>query len=328
MVAPATAADAVPAPLVALDGVSKRYGEVAALDGLSAEIQGRVIGLLGPNGAGKSTLMRGLLGLTPLSGEARVLGLDPRRSSFEIRARVGYMPESECHLAGMNAVAYCVYAAELSGLPRAEAVQRAHAALYFANLGDKRYLPVDGYSTGLKQRVKLAQALVHDPELLFLDEPTNGLDPESREDMLRTIASLPEQRGASVLLSTHLLADVERYCDRVLVLDRGRLLFWGSIDELVGDDGVERYRVRARVSGPAGAGAEAGEGDAEARLGAALSARGAAVETVSEGLLVTLPADASTGLIFATALELGVQVRHLVRHRVSLEEAFLQRLRE
>jgi ABC-2 type transport system ATP-binding protein len=302
--------------LLELDDVRKRYGAVEALGPLTAVVEGQLIGLLGPNGAGKSTLLRSLLGLTPFEGQARVLGLDPRAASAEIRERVGYMPESESHLAGMNAVEYCTYAAELAGLPRADAIQRAHAALYYANLGDKRYLPVDGYSTGLKQRVKLAQALVHDPDLLFLDEPTNGLDPESREEMLRLIAALPAQRGAAVILSTHLLADVERHCDHVLVLDRGRLLYSGTIAELTGTGGADCYQVRTK-SGP---------GEDEQRLGAALAARGARVDTSGAGLLVTLPAGLATDAIFEAALALGVQVRHLAPHRVSLEEAFLRRL--
>jgi ABC-2 type transport system ATP-binding protein len=306
----------VAAPLLELDDVSKRYGGVDALRGLTAVVEGKLIGLLGPNGAGKSTLLRSLLGLTPFAGQARVLGLDPRVASIEIRERVGYMPESESHLAGMNAVEYCAYAAELAGLPRADAIQRAHAALYYANLEDKRYLAVDGYSTGLKQRVKLAQALVHDPDLLFLDEPTNGLDPESREEMLRLIAGLPAQRNAAVILSTHLLTDVERYCDHVLVLDQGGLLYSGTIAALTGGAEEARYQVRTK----------AGPGPDEERLGAALGARGAGVEATGTGLLVRLPAGLDTGVIFEAALALGVQVRHLSPHRVSLEQAFLQRL--
>ncbi|WP_428262623.1 ABC transporter ATP-binding protein [Haliangium sp.] len=306
--------------LVELDNLSKRYGPVEALRGLTAAIDGRVIGLLGPNGAGKSTLLKSLLGLTPYRGRAAVLGLDPTRDSLLIRARVGYMPESDCHLAGMSAVEYCTYAAELAGLPRAAAIQRAHAALYYAGLEDKRYLPVDGYSTGLTQRVKLAQALVHDPELLFLDEPTNGLDPESRDDMLGLIAALPEKRGAAVVLSTHLLADVERYCDHVVVLDQGRLLYCGTIDELTaGDEGL-RYLVRTRVS------ADTGSGDERARLGQALADAGCAVENTRDGLIVALPAEAHTDLIFRAAVTANAQVRHLAPHRVSLEQAFLQRV--
>jgi len=190
--------------------VRKRYGSVEALRGLTGVVSGERVGLLGPNGAGKSTLIKALLGFTPFEGEARVLGLSPKTEAFAIRDRVGYMPETESHLAGMNAVELCTYAGELSGLPRQAARERAHAALYLVNLEDKRYLKVEGYSTGLKQRVKLAQALVHDPDLLFLDEPTNGLDPAGREDILGLIADLPGKRGTKFILSSHLLPDIER----------------------------------------------------------------------------------------------------------------------
>ena len=170
---------------------------------VTAVVDGNIIGLLGPNGAGKSTLLKCLLGLLPYQGQARVLGLDAAAQGAEIRDRVGYMPEQEAFLSGMSAVELCTYAGELSGLPRTEAMQRAHAALYYAGLEEKRYQPIDGYSTGMKQRVKLAQALVHDPEILFLDEPTNGLDPRSREEMLDLIALLPVDRKSTRLNSSH-----------------------------------------------------------------------------------------------------------------------------
>ena len=220
--------------LLSLQKMTKSYGTHQALRGLTAEVDGALVGLLGPNGAGKSTLLKSLLGFTPYEGQARVLGLDPRTEYPEIRDKVGYMPETDVELAGMNAVELCTYAGELSGLPRTEALQRAHAALYYTNLEDKRYQLVSGYSTGMKQRVKLAQALVHDPSLLFLDEPTNGLDPQGREEMLTLIAELPARRGCQIILSTHLLPDVERLCDAVIVLRGGALEFAGGLDEFRG----------------------------------------------------------------------------------------------
>src|SRR4051794_1384509 len=223
--------------LIELGGLTKRYGAIIALDGVTAAVDGKIIGLLGPNGAGKSTLLKCLLGLLPYDGTARVLGLEAARDGAEIRDRVGYMPEQESFLSGMSAVELCTYAGELSGLPRTEAMQRAHASLYYAGLEEKRYQPVDGYSTGMKQRVKLAQALVHDPEILFLDEPTNGLDPRSREEMLQLITELPERRGCAIVLSTHLLPDVERVCDSAVIMHQGRVRFVGSIDELRGARG-------------------------------------------------------------------------------------------
>ncbi|HLL24264.1 MAG TPA: ABC transporter ATP-binding protein, partial [Kofleriaceae bacterium] len=193
--------------LIELVHLTKRYGPITAIGDVNAVVDGKIIGLLGPNGAGKSTLLKCLLGLIPYDGDARVLGLSARTHGAEIRDRVGYMPEQEAFLSGMSAVELCTYAGELSGLPRTEAMQRAHAALYYAGLEEKRYQPIDGYSTGMKQRVKLAQALVHDPEILFLDEPTNGLDPRSRDEMLELVVELPVRRGCSIVLSTHLLPD-------------------------------------------------------------------------------------------------------------------------
>src|ERR1041384_1641149 len=220
--------------LIELEGLAKRYGAITALADVTAVVDGHIIGLLGPNGAGKSTLLKCLLGLMPYQGTARVLGLEAARDGALIRDRVGYMPEQEAFLSGMSAVELCTYAGELSGLPRTEAMQRAHAALYYAGLEEKRYQPIDGYSTGMKQRVKLAQALVHDPEILFLDEPTNGLDPRSRDEMLELILDLPTRRSCAIVLSTHLLPDVERVCDHAMIMHRGRVRFSGTVAELHG----------------------------------------------------------------------------------------------
>ena len=298
--------------LIELDRLAKHYGPVTALAEVTAGVDGHVIGLLGPNGAGKSTLLKCLLGLLPFSGRARVLGLDAGTQGAEIRDRVGYMPEQESFLAGMTAVEQCTYAGELSGLPRTEAMQRAHAALYYAGLEEKRYQPIDGYSTGMKQRVKLAQALVHDPELLFLDEPTNGLDPRSREEMLELIAELPARRNCAIVLSTHLLPDVERVCDHAVIMHRGQTKFVGTIDELRGARGRDAELV-VEV-----------KADAD-RLAAALTAAGATCQQYSPvGLYVSLPADATTTLIFQTAQTTGLQIRELAVRRESVEAAFLR----
>ena len=295
--------------VIKLENVRKRYGQVEALRGLTATISGHKIGLLGQNGAGKSTLIKIMLGLEPGEGEVRVLGFDPAREAFAIRDRVGYMPESDSYLPTMNAVELCTYAGELSGLPRAAAMQRAHAALYYANLEDKRYQPVAGYSTGMKQRVKLAQALVHDPELLFLDEPTNGLDPKGRDEMLELIDELPARRGCTIILSTHLLPDVERLCDHVVMLHQGALSFSGTMAELRGADAA-RFEVRVK--------------DGRDRLQARLIELGCQVSEVEDRLQVTLRAGASTSIIFEAALAARVQVRHLAAARATLEAAFLR----
>jgi len=302
--------------LIELDRLVKRYGPITALHEITACIDGQIIGLLGPNGAGKSTLLKCLLGLLPFGGRARVLGLDARTQGGEIRDRVGYMPEQEAFLAGMTAVELCTYAAELSGLPRSEAMQRAHAALYYAGLEEKRYQPIDGYSTGMKQRVKLAQALVHDPEILFLDEPTNGLDPRSREEMLDLIVELPVRRNCAIVLSTHLLPDVERICDQAVIMHHGAVRFAGTIDALRGARGRDSellVEVKAEAS----------------KLGDALTAAGATCRVTSPvALQVDLPADATSQLVFRTARAAGLQIRELGVRRESVEAAFLRVLGE
>jgi ABC-2 type transport system ATP-binding protein len=309
-----------PAALIELENVRKRYGSVQALGGVTAAIRGEVIGLLGPNGAGKSTLLKCMLGLVPHEGEGRVLGLSTARESFRIRDRVGYMPEIDSYLADLTAVELCTYAGELSGLPRTEAMQRAHAALYYAGLEEKRYLKVEGYSTGLKQRVKLAQALVHDPALLFLDEPTNGLDPRARDEMLELILELPARRGCAIVLSTHLLPDVDRICDHVVIMHRGKLQFFGTIQELRTGGPVDLAALAAPVY------------DVEIKLGgedqafaAALEQAGCAVERKPpRRLLVKLPEGGDSLLIFREAKRVGAQIRHLEPNQASLEEAFLR----
>lgn len=299
-------------PLIDLSHVVKRYGAITALHDITTKIDGRIIGLLGPNGAGKSTLLKSLLGLIPHEGTARVLGLSSATQGPQIRDRVGYMPEQEAFLSGMSAVELCTYAAELSGLPRTEAMQRAHAALYYAGLEEKRYQPIDGYSTGMKQRVKLAQALVHDPEILFLDEPTNGLDPRSREEMLQLITELPERRGCAIVLSTHLLPDVERVCDSAVIMHQGRVRFVGSIDELRGARGRDSELTVDVKS------------DAQ-KLADALQTAGASCMVITPvQVLVNLPAAATTELIFRHAKGSGVQVRGVEVRRESVEVAFLR----
>jgi ABC-2 type transport system ATP-binding protein len=299
-------------PLIELVRLAKRYGPIAALSEIDARVEGQIIGLLGPNGAGKSTLLKCLLGLVTFDGQARVLGLSAATHGGQIRDRVGYMPEQEAMLGGMNAVELCTYAAELSGLPRTEAMQRAHAALYYAGLEEKRYQVIDGYSTGMKQRVKLAQALVHDPEILFLDEPTNGLDPRSRDEMLELIAELPERRGCAIVLSTHLLPDVERVCDHAVIMHQGRVRFVGSIDELRGARGRDsELAVEVKA-------------DAQ-RLADTLAAAGATCRVTSPvALAVDLPATATTQLVFVAARDAALQVRRIEVRRESVEAAFLR----
>src|SRR5438874_400942 len=239
------------APVVTLDTVTVMYGRNAALRDVTAAFAGGAVGLLGPNGAGKSTMIKSLLGfIAPDRGQMRVLGLDVARSPLEIRARVGYMPETDGHIPGMNAVSFVAYCGELAGLPRVDAMQRAHEVLFYVGLGEARYRNVETYSTGMKQRIKLAQALVHDPDLLFLDEPTNGMDPKGRDEMLELVRDLAYNKGVNLILSSHLLPDVEYTCDHVVVIDKGRVAVHGSIDALKQPRGrVFEFRVKTREGG-------------------------------------------------------------------------------
>ena len=186
--------------------------------------------VLGPNGAGKSTLLKALLGfIKPAEGRMTVLGLDVAERPLEIRARIGYMPETDGHIPGMNAVSFVAYCGQLAGLPAVDAMQRAHEVLYYVGLGEARYRNLETYSTGMKQRIKLAQALVHDPDLLFLDEPTNGMDPKGRDEMLALVRDLAHNKGVNLILSSHLLPDVEYTCDHVVVMDKGAIAAAGPI---------------------------------------------------------------------------------------------------
>ncbi len=233
-------------PAVALDHVTVIYGKNPALRDVTAVFPKGAVGLLGPNGAGKSTMLKALLGFVPpTSGKLEVLGIDVAERPLDVRARLGYMPESDGHIPGMNAVTFVAYCGQLAGLPKTDAIQRAHEVLYYVGLGEARYRNVETYSTGMKQRIKLAQALVHDPNLLFLDEPTNGMDPKGRDEMLELIRDLAHNKGMDLILSSHLLPDVEFTCDYVVVLDKGAIATAGPIEALKGPGG-RVYEVRVK----------------------------------------------------------------------------------
>jgi ABC-2 type transport system ATP-binding protein len=298
--------------LVTFEDLAVSYGRVQALTGVTGRFMAGPTGLLGPNGAGKTTLLKTLLGfLEPERGRLVAFGLDPSREPLEVRRRIGYMPEVDCHLPGMSAASFVAFAAELSGLPRDEAISRAHEVLYYVGLGEARYRTVDTYSTGMKQRVKLAQALVHDPDLLLLDEPTNGLDPQGREEMLALIRDVSTRRGMSLVLCSHLLRDVESVCQDVVVFNQGRVAASGPIAELTGTRRVA-YNVRVK-------------GNTAAFL-TDLKDQGCDWSEGEDGYRIYLADGQGPALLFRTALECGVQVRHLRPAAESLEDVFLRAL--
>jgi ABC-2 type transport system ATP-binding protein len=234
--------------LIALENVSRWFGDHLALRDISLKLKPGRIGLLGPNGAGKSTLLKVLLGILPLSkGAGRVMGLSLTASGAALRRIVGYMPETDSLVPGLDGAEYVALAGELCGMPRVQARRRAHEVLSYLDLEDARYRRLEEYSTGMKQRLKLAQALVHDPPALLLDEPTSGMDPAGREAMLRLLLSLGRDHGKSILLSTHLLGDVERVCDTVVILHLGQVLRQGAVRDLCAR---RQNRYRLQVEGP------------------------------------------------------------------------------
>jgi ABC-2 type transport system ATP-binding protein len=299
-------------PLVEFRDLAVSYGPLQALAGVSGAFLPGATGLLGPNGAGKTTLLKTLLGfLTPDSGSLTAFGLDPGAAPLEVRRRIGYMPEVDCHIGGMTASAFVAFAGELSGMPRDEAISRSHEVLYYVGLGEARYRTVDQYSTGMKQRVKLAQALVHDPDLLLLDEPTNGLDPAGREEMLALIGDIATRRGISLVLCSHLLRDVERVCDTVLVFNQGKVAASGPLATLTSARRAA-FDVRLR-------------GEASAFL-TDLKDAGCEWREAEDGYRVFLGEGVGPDLLFRTARECGIQIRHLRPAAESLEDVFLRAL--
>ena len=285
------------------------YGRIKALDGISLSLAEGAIGLLGPNGAGKSTLLRILLGfLAPQRGQGRVLGFDIRLEQPRIRRHVGYMPEDDCLIPGMDAVTFTAHFGELSGMPRQEAMKRAHDVLFYVGLGESRYRLLETYSAGMKQRLKLAQAIVHDPKLLFLDEPTSNLDPQGRKEILELIQDISSKKDIQVLISSHILPDIESVCSEVVILNKGRLAAQGKLSELR-ELNYLLYEIRV-----------IGEGQGFVSRMRALGSR--VEETEDKLLRVHVPAELDIREIFRAAEEEKCQVRHFVRSQTSLEDLF------
>lgn len=300
--------------LFELDNLTKNYGQVTALRGLTVRVPDGAIGLLGPNGAGKTTLIRSLLGLITLdSGSGQVLGLDIHTQRMIVRQAVGFMPEDECLFPYVAGVEFVAYAGELTGMGRSDALQRSHEVLNYVGLGEARYRKADSYSTGMKQRLKLAAAIVHDPKFVILDEPTNGLDPAGRREMIDLARDLSHGKGMSLLFSSHLLPDVEAVCDHVMVMGRGRLLSQGKIAEL---KQLQNEAYEVRIKGPI------------SKFTEQLQRRGCRSKSQDGMLIVTLPEGAKPDLLWQVARETGEQIRHLRSRRGSLEDVFMKALRE
>lgn len=298
--------------IITTSSLTKRYGSVTALDTVDVTVPRASIGLLGANGAGKSTLIKLLLGLiAPTAGSATMLGIDISANVVKIRERVGYMPESDCLPVDVTAADFVAHMAEMSGLPSRAARQRANDVLYQVGVDEERYRLIRGFSTGMKQRVKLAQAIVHDPEVVFLDEPTNGMDPQGRDEMLRLIRRIYRELGISVIVSSHLLEDIERVCDHVMMVDRGKLVVEGRIEDLMRGGGDIIVRI---------------DGDS-AMFVNHLAARGLTARSSGLDIIVSTDSGASDAVYDAirdTVVELSLPLRQLRGRERSLEDVYIQ----
>ena len=293
--------------LIETRGLTKRFGPVLALSDLTVDVAPGVVGLVGANGAGKSTLLKILLGLVPATaGDATVLGHDAQTEGAAVRERVGYMPEHDCLPPDVSATDLVVHMARMSGLPPTAARERAADTLRHVGLYEERYRAIGGYSTGMRQRVKLSQALVHDPELVLLDEPTNGLDPAGRDDMLTLIRRIGTEFGISVLVTSHLLGELERICDAVVVIDGGRLLRYSSTADMTAASSVLTVEVDA----------------ATAELADLLSRAGLTVRPAGRVLEVEVDDDGTYDLVRDAVVSLGVGLIRMQRRRHRMAELF------
>lgn len=302
-------------PTIELDGLEVQLGGRTILQGLTGALKSGAIGLLGPNGAGKSTLINTLLGFhAPSKGSARVLGLDSHTNGRSLRSLVGYMPENDAFISKMSGVRFVRYMAELSGLPPRQAMERAHEAFVYVGLGEVRYRPVGTYSLGMKQLAKLAQAIAHGPKLLILDEPTNGMDPPARKRLIELICEIRETGDICLLLSSHLLRDVEETCDEVLILRNGRI---ASICNLVEERQANRKFLEMETFG------------AEESFTAALESLGCECAVFGNGRIkVVMPDAVEIREVFKVAADRGVQIRRMNHRRDSLEDIFLNAMEQ
>ena len=302
-------------PVIEINNLRVRLGRREILKGISCRLgvsgSGKAVGLLGPNGAGKSTLIQTMLGFhRPFAGTASVLGFDCHRQPREVKSRIGYMPENESLIASMSAVSFLRLMGELSGLPAEAALEKAHETLFHVGLGEARYRALGTYSLGMRQMAKLAQAIIHGPELVILDEPTNGLDPAARRRMLTLIREMKESHGMNVLLCSHLLRDVEEVCDEVVIMKDGQVVHHADLEA---ERRANRRFVELEVAGD------------DTGFAALLREHGA--DGVSEGggkWRIVLPADLRLGLVWELAARQDLRIHKLTHRRDSLEEIFLK----
>ncbi len=293
--------------IIETEGLSKYYNEIPAVENLSIRVKEGTTGLLGPNGAGKSTLIRVLLGLISLStGEAKVLNYDIKKEDIKIREKIGYMPEHDCLIENMDGVDFVTQMGIIRGLPRSDALQRAHETLYYAGIEEERYRNIGEYSSGMKQRIKLAQALVHDPQVLFLDEPTNGMDPLGRDEMLTIIKDI-SSKGKDILLSSHILPDVEKVCENVVLMNKGKLVVEGDITGLLEDEGRVEVRVKKNPE-------------------MLLNDLDCDYEILGNTVKIERYPDTIYSDIFKNAAKYNIQIRYISNARNSLEELFVSLL--
>ncbi|MCE5229751.1 ABC transporter ATP-binding protein [bacterium] len=296
--------------LLEIEKMTVRYGGLKAIDNIDLSIDSKALGLLGPNGAGKSTLIRALLGLLPAHGHARLEGHDIRHEGRAIRGLIGYMPEHEAWLGGMTVVRYLRLMGEMCGLPPRAAMERAHEVLFYVGLGEVRYRKLDGLSYGLHQKVRLAQALVHGPRILILDEPTSGLDPAAREEMLGLINDMVSRSQGKVIISSHILRDIEVCCKEVVVLKKGHVVAAGNIEQMrQTDDNLLELRVKGNME----------------HFMAELSAIGCECRmNERDTIQVATPDGLRTSAIYEIARRQKLQIRHLYARTDSLEDIFIK----
>lgn len=298
---------------IELNGLNFSYGDIKAVDNVSLNTKRGIYGLLGPNGAGKTTLMKLILGfLKAQSGNGKVLGYGIEENRRELREQVGYMSESDSLIPGMDAVDFTSYLGRLSGMPKQEAIKRAHEVLYYVGLEESRYRKIETYSSGMMQRLKLASSIVHDPVLLFLDEPTSGMDPGSRKEMIELINDISRKGTMSIIISSHILPDIEATCEDVIIMDKGKIIANEKISVIASKE-VDIYEIKLG-------------GDNSGFLKKFGKFK---YEEGDRGVIrMHLPSDFSTKEIFDAALEFGTHIKHFLKRKSTLEDTFMNAIGE